>query len=427
MKQTHSVIVAGAGLAGLTAGLRLQKEGKDVLIIEQNQKAGGLCRSSYIDGYEFATACNDFGSGFGKILQMLEVPVKFLPARQVFCVGNLLLNPASARGLFRLLPYAPDLLRAIYSIRKNRYANLEELIDHNLKSSGFKDLIAVLSYALAMAPGDVLLQALRENFSNRYNYGYEKAIVPVGGPGAITEAMVKTFTDRGGKIIYNTRVLKTERNGRQKEVYTTDGTWQADNVISSVPRWHLYPENCKQLLHINMLYVALSKRLVFPKEINTFTIMPAGVKNWLGTLDQGILPEAFGFHIVRSLLSEKEDYYTVNIYFMGPRGYTHFDEGTQQHMIEYIFGSIEERIPGFGNAVLYKKFVSPDTFRSLYGISSQHSRYVLPEGFEKPPVYDPEEDIYYIGNSVYPPGEHVGGAVVSAWLATSMILERDKV
>lgn len=34
MKQAYSVIVAGAGLVGLTAGLRLQEEGKDVLIIE---------------------------------------------------------------------------------------------------------------------------------------------------------------------------------------------------------------------------------------------------------------------------------------------------------------------------------------------------------------------------------------------------------
>lgn len=426
MKQTYSVIVAGAGLAGLTAGLRLQKEGKDVLIIEQNQKAGGLCGSSYIDGYEFVTACNDFGSGFGKILQTLEVPVKFQPARQVFCIGDIQINPASIQGLIRLLSYAPDLLRTIYSVRKNRYANLGELIDKKLRSTGFKDLIGVLSYVLAMAPGDVLLQALRENLSNKYNYGYEKAIVPIGGPGFITEAMVKTFTDRGGEIIYNTRVLKTEKRGHKKEVLTTDGSWQADHVISSIPRWHLYPEGCKQLLHINMLYVALSKKLTFPNAINTFTIMPSGVKNWLTALDQGILPDTFGFHIVRSLLSEKDDYYTVNIYFMGPRGYTHFDEATQQRMTEYIFRSIEERIPGFGDAVLYRKFVSPDTFQSLYGISSQHFRYVLPEGFEKPPVYDPEEDIYYVGNSVYPPGEHVGGATVSAWLATSEILERDK-
>ena len=270
----------------------------------------------------------------------------------------------------------------------------------------------------------MLLQALRENFSNKHNYGYEKAIVPVGGPGVITEAMVKTFTDRGGKIIYNTRVLQTENKGIQKEVFTTDGSWQTDHVISSVPRWHLYPEGCKQLLYINILHVALSKKLVFPDAINTFIIMPSGGKNWLTALDQVVLPDAFGFHIVRSLLSEKDDYYTVNIYFMGPRGYTHFDEETQQRMIAYIFRSIEDRIPGFGDAVLYTKFVSPDTFRSLYGISSQHFRYVLPEGFEKPPVYDPEEDIYYIGNSVYPSGEHVGGAVVSAWLATSMILER---
>ena len=36
---------------------------------------------------------------------------------------------------------------------------------------------------------------------------------------------------------------------------------------------------------------------------------------------------------------------------------------------------------------------------------------------QKPSIYDSNHGVYHIGNSVYPPGEHAGAAVLSAKLA----------
>lgn len=425
MRGSYSVIVIGAGLAGLTAALKLQKEGQKVLIVEQDHQPGGLCGSVHIGGYEFVKACNDFGNGLQKIFTSLRIPVEFIPSKLIFHVGDRSLTLNSSRLALTLLPYLPDLTRAIYAIRNNTHENLAELIDTKIQSSWFKDLLAILSYALTMAPADVSLRILRENFSNRYGYGYEKTVVPVGGPGKMMNTMAEVFTKRGGTIVYDTKALDIRQYSDYKRIVTNKDVWIADEVISSIPRWDLYPSDYKESLHINVLHVALRKNIRFPRIFTTLTIMPEGVDYWLTRLDQGARPHTFGFHVVKSLLSEKEDYVTVNVYFLAPRGLMDYDELTEQETIRYIYNRIEEHIPGFQDAVLFHKLVSPSTFKALYGVSSQQLRYILPENYEKPPIYDPDKDLYHVGNSAYPPGEHAGAAALSGWQAATMILEKN--
>src|ERR1035437_10134214 len=43
-------IIIGAGFAGLSAGHRLKK---DYLILEKNERPGGLCRTDIVDGFTF--------------------------------------------------------------------------------------------------------------------------------------------------------------------------------------------------------------------------------------------------------------------------------------------------------------------------------------------------------------------------------------
>ena len=58
-------LIIGAGPAGLTVACRLKQRGlDDFLIIEKESEAGGLCRSTDVDGTGFDTGGGHFLNAF---------------------------------------------------------------------------------------------------------------------------------------------------------------------------------------------------------------------------------------------------------------------------------------------------------------------------------------------------------------------------
>ena len=53
--QKYDAIIVGAGISGLISALALGKEGKKVLVLEQENYIGGVCRSYKVDGYTVDT------------------------------------------------------------------------------------------------------------------------------------------------------------------------------------------------------------------------------------------------------------------------------------------------------------------------------------------------------------------------------------
>ena len=47
----NPVVVIGAGLAGLSAALEIQKAGREVIVLEAAERAGGRMQSDLIDGF----------------------------------------------------------------------------------------------------------------------------------------------------------------------------------------------------------------------------------------------------------------------------------------------------------------------------------------------------------------------------------------
>jgi all-trans-retinol 13,14-reductase len=81
MHTKKDVIVVGAGISGLLTALALSKEGKDVLVLEEQPVIGGVCRSYMVDGYQVDT-------GAHIITRIGQGPLRDLMARYFDVVPN---------------------------------------------------------------------------------------------------------------------------------------------------------------------------------------------------------------------------------------------------------------------------------------------------------------------------------------------------
>lgn len=66
------IVIIGAGLTGLTLAYYLKKQGKDVLIIEKSDKAGGVINTENEDGFIFETGPNTGVVGNPEVAELFE-------------------------------------------------------------------------------------------------------------------------------------------------------------------------------------------------------------------------------------------------------------------------------------------------------------------------------------------------------------------
>jgi phytoene dehydrogenase-like protein len=78
--EKSKVVIVGAGMAGLSAAAYLLRENYDVLILDKNDKCGGLLQTFQYDGFSFDSGPRAFvNSGIMKpILKDLEIDWEYL-------------------------------------------------------------------------------------------------------------------------------------------------------------------------------------------------------------------------------------------------------------------------------------------------------------------------------------------------------------
>ncbi len=64
MEKSKDIIIAGAGLGGLTTALRLATRGYNVQIVEKNNRAGGRLNQIKKDGFTFDTGPSFFSMSY---------------------------------------------------------------------------------------------------------------------------------------------------------------------------------------------------------------------------------------------------------------------------------------------------------------------------------------------------------------------------
>lgn len=417
----YDAIIIGAGLSGLTAAIALQTSGLQVLVLEKNGAPGGLCGNFTVENHEFTIACNDFCGKVISILKELNVPVKFVKAKTRIHVNGAILNfPPDIRTYLKLISFIPGMLKIMRFLRKQPDGNisLETLGNLPGDQTVLGEFIKSFAYPNGVTPRQMLFRQFKLEFAKKYNYQHQLNSVPVGGPKAIINAMAARFIDAGGILKLNTRCEEIKNSHGHKTVRTDRKVYTAKYVLTSQPRRHPEPETGRSGMCVSKFVVAVRNAFQFPDGYHTVVYFPANISGALTALDEGNLPGEFCFHLFPSGDTGKMSY-SINIYFYLPRGSKLSDQEIDR-VRQGIFATVDKLIPGFLDNILFARYISVDDFAAMHDLSSSVS--CMTDMPHKPDNYDVENDIYYIGNSVYPPGNHAGAAMLSAMICANKIL-----
>lgn len=290
------ILVLGAGPAGLTVANRLSEMGKDVLVLEKNSEAGGLCRSRQVDGTPF-----DIGGGHfldtkrEKVNQFL---FQFMPESewnryernsQIFIHNSYINSPIEA-NIWQLeieeqVEYLKEIAKAgcntgekmpdkfvdwIYWKMGKKIAE-DYMIPYNQKMFA-EELNYLGTYWLDKLP-DVSFEEILRSCLLHKPYGKQPAHAEFYYPrkygyGEVWNRMADNLSDR---ILYNVTVKSINFN--QKSIRTAEGeSFVADIIISTIP-WTEFNELIgmpeKLILSIKQLKSSAIETRYFQDKLDT--------------------------------------------------------------------------------------------------------------------------------------------------------------
>ncbi|HEY9055336.1 MAG TPA: NAD(P)/FAD-dependent oxidoreductase [Rectinemataceae bacterium] len=248
------IIVVGGGIAGLTAALSLASKGKDVLLIEKNERCGGLMTSFEREGFRFeggARALVNAGlvgpmiKEFGIDIEILPNPItlgiedsiiriegeeglaiyatmlkKLYPGsegdvdRIIEAIRSVIEdmkvlygvdNPLFAKKKKNVLVLVPSLIAWLIKFMRTMYriskmdTPFEERLDELSTNQGLKDII-----------GQHFFRKTPVFFALSYFALYNDYVYPKGGVGAFIQKLVDAIAERGGEVRLDTEIVKVD-------------------------------------------------------------------------------------------------------------------------------------------------------------------------------------------------------------------------
>jgi phytoene dehydrogenase-like protein len=267
-----SVIIIGAGMGGLAAGIYARKNGFDALILEAHSIAGGQCTSWTRKGYVFDACihhlfgCSDT-TGTNKLWRELgAMPLALLPTRECFAAqfpdgrtfidywdleklrGHMLeLSPGDSRaidayiGAIRSLKgtdlmggmtggsfwrAAKGALGIAFNSRR-LLANVKNFAAR-FKDQGLRRAVELSLYSLPEGP--FLMHAMRHAYALDGDIKW-----PAGGSRSLASAMERRFLELGGRIEYKRKVERiiVEEDTAVGVVLADGSEWRADYLVSN--------------------------------------------------------------------------------------------------------------------------------------------------------------------------------------------------
>ncbi len=276
----YDVIVIGGGIAGLTAAAYTSKSGKKTLLIEKQEKIGGLVNSFEHNGFVFdggIRATEDLGI-LVPMLNQLGIDVPFTENPVSIGVEDKMVNVVDNHSLLDYQKMLCDLYPENTDDIKKIISEIEKImgymdIQYGIENPVFKDIKNDKEYLFSVLlpwlgkyittigkvnklfiPVDEFLQGLTENqslidiiaqhffqktpayFALSYFTLYLNYRYPLGGTGNLTQALARYIKENKGKIITETEIVKIDPNektltdGKDEKYGYKQLIWTADNT-----------------------------------------------------------------------------------------------------------------------------------------------------------------------------------------------------
>jgi phytoene dehydrogenase-like protein len=250
-EEKTKVVIVGAGMAGLTAAAYLMKENYEVLVLDKNDKCGGLLRTIQSGDFFFDSGPRAFvNSGIMKpMLEDLEIDEEFLENKisigvedQIFRVESMdslkeyekmLINlyPESADDIKKIIPIMNQLSEytgVLYEFDNPNFTHLmndKNYIFKKLIPWTFKFLNTLIKFNQFKMPMEVFMARLTDNqslidiliqhffrktptyFALGYFYVYFDYFYPKGGTAAVVDLLKTKVLDGGGEIKLNKQIV----------------------------------------------------------------------------------------------------------------------------------------------------------------------------------------------------------------------------
>jgi len=256
-------VVLGGGIAGLSAGIALERGGAETTILEGAPAPGGLASGFRDGGYTFDYFSHRLWTRDAEVLSMVQewIGEPLLTRRKVSRIlldGRLYNYPIDLRDLLsgRSTALALRALAGYAATRLSGGAGGDDFQSHltarygraifdtffgpyTEKLTGCPTSEIAMELARGAVPGNGLVTQLLHRLTGRAD-PWDDLYYPAAGFMAIPEGMARAFTRAGGRLLLSHRVGRIRRAGsRVHEVEAESGSGrssiEADLLVSTVP------------------------------------------------------------------------------------------------------------------------------------------------------------------------------------------------
>ena len=253
-KKSKSVVVVGAGMAGLTASAYLLKEGYRVQLLEKNDYCGGLLSSFNREGFIFDTGPRSIiNAGIvSPMLRQLGIEIDFLKSHVTIGIENDFVDfysldnlrnyrkileklyPQSKNDIEKIFQHTNKIIKdmtVLYGIDNPFFVNLKKekkflfktllpwlgkffftLRRINQMTESIETFLEKLSTNQSLI--DIIDQHFFKNtptfFALGYFYVYMDYLYPKGGTGTLPVSIEQRILEFGGEIKYGTKIIEVD-------------------------------------------------------------------------------------------------------------------------------------------------------------------------------------------------------------------------